>query len=156
MVVRVLRWFGFCHKTYPWGPLDQGLTEEEKMERQERREHLPDPRGRTVTIGRIVIFRSRTGKYDIPAIVTATKETLNPDGVAAGAIPDLTGDDHVHLTVFTAGFPGQREGANDFEVESVHARSENVSGCYQEWDIPYDDVRDAHVPPGTWRWPERT
>ena len=107
------------------------------------------------TIGRIVIYRSRTGDYDVPAIVTATTDTLNPKGVEAGHIPPLTSPSHVHLTVFTAGKPGLRQGAEDFKVTSEQPVSENVAGCYQEWDIPEDATRDAEVPPGTWRWPTR-
>lgn len=115
----------------------------------------------TVTIGRVVIYRSRTGDYDCPAIVTATTETLNPKGVEAGHIPALESDDHVHLTVFTAGKPGKRRDAKDFMVEPTEPISENVAGCYQEWNIPNDAIVDnaAHpsedgIAPGTWRWPE--
>ena len=104
------------------------------------------------TIGRIVIYRSRTGDYDVPAIITATQDTLNRKGVEAGHIPDLSGAACVHLTVFTAGKPGRRRDADDFLVESDHGRSENVAGCYQEWDIP---CGDGALMPGTWRWPER-
>lgn len=107
------------------------------------------------TIGRIVIYRSRTGDYDVPAVITATQETLNRKGVEAGHIPDLSGPMRVHLTCFTAGKPGKRD-ADDFLVESEHGRSENVAGCYQEWDIPFwtgDPFDD--VAPGSWRWPER-
>lgn len=104
-----------------------------------------------VTIGRIVIYRSRTGQYDVPAIVTATHDTLNPAGVAAGHVPALSSPEHVHLTVLTPGKPGLRTEASDFEVESAHGRSENVAGCYQEWDIPFNEQASA----GTWRWPER-
>jgi hypothetical protein len=118
------------------------------------------------SIGRIVVYRSRTGDYSVPAIVTATQKTLNPKGVEAGHVPPLTGEDHVHLTVFTPGAPGLRQGAEDFKAESVHPRSENVAGCYQEWDIPPDPAqpptdglpRNQPLPeqePGTWRWPER-
>ena len=35
------------------------------------------------TIGRIVIFRSRTGDYDVPAIIAGTQDTLNPKNVEA-------------------------------------------------------------------------
>lgn len=108
------------------------------------------------TIGRIVIFRSRTGDYDVPAIVTATVDTLNRKGVEAGHIPDLSGNMCVHLTCFTAGKPGKRGDAKDFKVESEHPISENVAGCYQEWDIGMDDyMSDAEPLPGSWRWPER-
>jgi hypothetical protein len=116
------------------------------------------------TIGRIVIYRSRTGSYSVPAIVTATTETLNPQGVAAGHVPALSSDEHVHLTVFTPGRPGMRGGAGDFVVESQHGRSENVAGCYQEWDIPHDGLppadkivagERAEQAPGTWSWPQR-
>lgn len=119
--------------------------------------------GQPPSIGRIVIYRSRTGDYDVPAMITATKNTLNPKGVELGHVPDLSGDDHVHLTVFTPGKPGMRRGAEDFLVESEHGRSENVAGCYQEWDIPLDKLPPAdkivagervNPRPGTWRWPE--
>ena len=77
-------------------------------------------------------------------------------------VPALSGDKHVHLTCFTAGKPGMRRGAQDFRVESKHPRSENVAGCYQEWDIsfhaggnqPLGELPIAPAP-GTWRWPER-
>lgn len=114
------------------------------------------------TIGRIVIYRSRTGDYDVPAIITATVDTLNAKNVEAGHIPTLTDADHVHLTCFTAGFPGKRGDAEDFKVKSEHPISENVAGCYQEWDIPLDstvpelpDGNPDSIAPGTWRWPTR-
>jgi hypothetical protein len=107
----------------------------------------------TPTIGRIVLYRSRTGDYTVPAIVTATVDTLNPKGVELGHVPALTGDQHVHLTVLTPGKPGKRRGADDFLVESEHPRSENVAGCYQEWDIAAGDPGDHG--PGTWIWPPR-
>jgi hypothetical protein len=110
------------------------------------------------TLGRIVIYRSRTGDYDVPAIINATEETLNAKGVELGHVPPLSGDMHVHLTVFTPGKPGMRRGAEDFKVESPHGRGENVSGCYQEWDIPMADANyspDGQPQPGSWRWPVR-
>lgn len=105
------------------------------------------------TIGRIVTYRSRTGDYDLPAIVNCTTETLSPKGVEAGHVPDLSGDMCVHLTVFTPGKPGTaRDQA--FEVESPHGRGVNVAGCYQEWDVM--PSRDPATPDaGSWRWPER-
>lgn len=112
------------------------------------------------TIGRIVIYRSRTGDYDVPAIVNCTVETINAKGVEAGHVPPLSSPEHVHLTVLTPGKPGMRRDAADFKVESDHGRSENVAGCYQEWDIPiaWPDVHPLSqtvIAPGTWRWPER-
>lgn len=101
------------------------------------------------TIGRIVIYRSRTGEYDVPAIVTATTETLNRKGVETGHVPDLSSPDHVHLTVLTPGLPGLRGCAGDVRVTSEHPISENVAGTYQEWDIEFD----LEGGPGTWRWP---
>lgn len=103
------------------------------------------------TIGRIVHYRSRTGQYTVPAIVTCTVDTINPKGVEAGHLPDLTDAMHVHLTVFTPGRPGLRASADDFLEPSEHPVSENVAGCYQEWDIDYDENGE----PGTWMWPPR-
>lgn len=97
------------------------------------------------TIGRIVIYRSRTGNYSVPAIVTATVDTLAPEGVKRyeetgghEGVPPLSSETHVHLTVLTPGKPGLRVNAQDFEVESPHGRAENVGGVYQEWDVPLD------------------
>jgi hypothetical protein len=112
--------------------------------------------GPAPTIGRIVIYRSRTGDYSVPAIVNCTVDTLNAKGVELGHLPPLTaGDFPVHLTVFTPGKPGMRRGADDFKVESPHGRGENVAGCYQEWDIPFDSSDEFEQAPGTWRWPAR-
>lgn len=113
---------------------------------------LPGPR-----LGQMVIYRSRTGTYDVPAVVTCTVESINPKGVAAGGVPMLTGLRNVHLSVLTPGIPGKRIPATDFLVESPHGRAENVGGVYQEWDIrPADEVDPGferrQPPPGTWRW----
>lgn len=110
------------------------------------------------TIGRIVIYRSRTGAYSVPAIITATKETLVQENVEKGYIEDLTGDFNVHLTVFTPGKPGKRATADDFVGDRADAPiSENVNGCYQEWDVPQvgtpENMDDQE--PGTWCWPQR-
>lgn len=139
------------------------------------------------SVGRIVLYRSRTGSYTVPAVITAVAESLNPAGVEAGHVPALTGDGHVHLTVFAPGRPGMRGGAGDFVSESAAAvryrealarglsdaeareegwpRSENVAGCYQEWDIPPALRNESNsacaapvaddFPPGSWAWPER-
>lgn len=103
------------------------------------------------SIGRIVHYRSRTGNYPIPAIVTATVDTLHMPNVEAGKIAGLSSEQHVHLTCFTPGMPGLRAAAADFLAESLHGRSENVGGIYQEWDIAYDETGG----PGTWSWPPR-
>jgi hypothetical protein len=109
------------------------------------------------TIGRIVIYRSRTGHYDVPAIVTATRDTLHRPHVAAGHIPDLSSDTHVHLTVLTPGTPGQDSGepfVAPVTTPGVGPRgSRPMGGTYQEWDIPAADGPSAG--PGTWRWPDR-
>lgn len=119
----------------------------------------------TPTIGRIVIYRSRTGDYDVPAIINATAETLNRKGVEAGYIPDLSAHGNVHLTVFSPGVPGavpMGHEAPRFTVEStarIHGEplpiSQNQGGTYQEWDIPLNDPATGEIAPGTWRWPVR-
>jgi hypothetical protein len=107
------------------------------------------------TICRIVVYRSRTGDYSVPAMVNCTTETLSPKGVEAGHVPALSSDEHVHLTVFTPGKPGMRRGADNFVAPSEHPISENVAGCYQEWDIPFDsNTPDQEQEAGTWRWPD--
>ncbi len=103
-------------------------------------------------IGDVVIYRSRTGDYDVPAVVTATVATLNLKGVELGHVPALAHELNVHLTVLTPGRPGMRRGAYDFVVESQHGRSENVAGTYQEWDIAHHGGMAENQPPGTWRW----
>ena len=119
-----------------------------------------------VTLGRVVLYRSRTGAYTIPALVNCTTRSINPAGVEAGHVPPLSSERHVHLTVLTPGKPGLRAKAEDFVVESQQPVSENVAGCYQEWDLPYWepspseqqawDAGDYSVQPaGTWAWPQR-
>jgi len=95
------------------------------------------------SVGQIVLYRSRTGKYTVPAIITATSNTLNQDGVDAGHVPPLTADGNVHLTVFTPGKPGMRGPAKDFIAPSPYPVSENVAGCYQEWDIALGSEYEA-------------
>jgi len=119
-----------------------------------------------VTLTRAVLYRSRTGAYTVPAVVTCTARSLNPAGVEAGALPPLSSSQHVHLTVFTPGKPGKRADATDFVTESQHPVSENLAGCYQEWDIPFWEPADSEKqswedgdysvqPAGTWAWPQR-
>src|SRR5215471_4856507 len=115
------------------------------------------------TICRMVVYRSRTGNYSVPAVVNCTSDSIYPPGVEAGFVPPLSGPMNVHLTVFTPGRPGQRRiGAkvdhpfngvvtclNCGKVREEHTHdpflnpsqypvSENVAGCYQEWDVAYD------------------
>jgi hypothetical protein len=103
------------------------------------------------TICRMVVYRSRTGGYDVPAVVNCTEDSISEEGVELGHVPPLTGKDHVHLTVFTPGKPGTaREGNEVNEAQT--------SGCYQEWDIPpwTGAEEKGEVPePGTWRFPVR-
>jgi hypothetical protein len=113
------------------------------------------PRRDTVkpTIGRIVVYRSRTGDYECAAIISATRSTLNMKNVEKGYIPNLSDDTNVHLVVFSAGKPGMgrtaAEAEKEFLVKSEHGASANVSGTYQEFNISFDPEGS----PGTWRWP---
>lgn len=113
-------------------------------------EELNDSGVAVPTIGRIVVYRSRTNKYDLPAVVNCTRATLNPEGVEGGHIPDLDDDLHVHITVMSPGPSGLRADATDFVTESPHGRHENQGGTYTEWNIGYD----PNGAPGTWRWPQ--
>lgn len=109
------------------------------------------------SIGRVVVYRSRTGNYSVPAIVNCTVDSIYQPGVEAGFVPALSDPNNVHLTVLSPGKPGMRANkeeilrAEPFVVVSEHPVSENVSGCYQEWDIPYDE----NGGPGSWSWPPR-
>lgn len=113
--------------------------------------------GSTITLGRIVHYRSRTGNYSVPAIVNCTTDSIYQPGVEAGFVPAIDRIDKVHLTVFSPGRAGMRvdqentPGAEAFVVTSPYPISENVSGCYQEWNIPYD----SDGGPGTWMWPPK-
>lgn len=103
------------------------------------------------SMGRIVRYVSRTGNYQC----AATKRDLFQPNVDAGYIAGLKDSNHVHLTVFTPGKPGKRATADDFVGDRANEPiSENVSGTYQEWDVPYDPAAAAAA--GTWHWPERT
>lgn len=101
------------------------------------------------SLGRVVIYRSRTGNYSCPAMITAVQDSLYRPNVEAGYIADLSSETHVHLSVFTPGKPGKRADATDFLTESPHGRSENAGGIYQEMDIAFDPEGG----PGTWSWP---
>lgn len=101
------------------------------------------------TIGRIVTYRSKTGDYDLPAIITGTRETMSAAGLARADAEEgerliLSTETHVHLHVFTPG----------------------AQGSYQEHNVPMHPTTLAeHIgvrretraqpEPRTWRWPER-
>jgi hypothetical protein len=106
------------------------------------------------TIGRIVIYRSKTGDYVMPAIVSATLDTLHQPNVDAGHMHPLSGPLNVHLTVFTAGYQGQVSQStmeNHPELADPARRNYPAGGTFQEWDIPYSDTDE----PGCWSWPVR-
>lgn len=80
------------------------------------------------TTGRIVRYRGKLGRQAVrAAIVTADVETLSVDGVAAGDVPALDSDQHVHLWVFTPG----------------------ASGGFAEFNVAPGDG------PGEWSWPPK-
>jgi hypothetical protein len=121
------------------------------------------------TLGRIVLYRTdgRNGlAYDLPAIITCTKESHPgdyPDG-KSNPLPVPESDTHVHLTVFTPGGFGSRVPSAD---DPSQAKSEDFvgattfipgSGTYVEWNVPLNefDIEHGHGPhPRTWRWPQR-
>ena len=105
-------------------------------------EELEDARP---VITSLVKYRSKTGNYDLPAVVNCTRETIDAKGVELGHVPALSADDCVHLTVFTPG----KEGTSRGEMDTI-GLSVNKGGSYTEWDIPFDDSEEPA--PGTWRW----
>jgi hypothetical protein len=144
---------------------------EEKKDRKRRRKL----QGMKPSICRLVLYRSRTGKYTVPAIITATVDTLNPEGVEAGGVPPLSSPNHVHLTVLTPGMFCPNGSAAFAAGDDGRPVSEAAGGSYQEWDVPAavlvgDDQEPgelrasidgdhpsdvcAHAP-GTWAWPAR-
>lgn len=117
-------------------------------------------------MGRIVIYRSKVGDYDLPAVITATVDTLAPAGVrrwresgGVEGVPRLSSRDHVHLTVFSPGAAGNPEPPAPLD--------RNVGGTYRQWDVPVFEPHSiadprpgaqpemAPVDPGSWRWPVR-
>jgi hypothetical protein len=130
-----------------------GVLDEEAEEAPEVDEAVEIPAG--LGIARAVIYRSKTGKYDLPAVVTATVATLDPEGVSLGHVPELTSPSRVHLTVFTCGKQGTSRDGNPVNNEAA-------GGSYQEFNIPQfvveeigADEEPAEIVAGTWRWPER-
>lgn len=117
-------------------------------------------------LGHTVWFRSRTGRWTAPAIITATHGSLYQPNVDAGHLPPLGDeDDRVHLTVLTPG----RQGHVSDETRDTHPElvaddrpNKPAGGSFQEWDIPLwtpgPDVDLAvfeyvDQPAGTWMWP---
>ncbi|WP_205327556.1 hypothetical protein [Glycomyces sp. YM15] len=84
-------------------------------------------------LGNIVHYREPGGRELVrAAIVTATADTADPAGAPRGAVPALSGREHVHLRVLTP------EGDDYVVLDVAH--------------------RDFHLgpTPGCWGWPERT
>ena len=101
-----------------------------------------------LAIGRNVWYRSKTGSYDVPAVVNCTVDTIDPKGVELGHVPPLSGNNCVHLTVFTPGKQGTARPGNAVNNQAA-------GGTYQEFDIAQaSDVENPE--PGSWRWPVLT
>lgn len=82
------------------------------------------------SLGRIVNYRGKQGLQTLrAAVITATRDTLDPRGVETGEVPALDSDNHVHLHVLT---PSDR-------------------GFFVEYNVPLDEPGQCH--PGTWQWP---
>lgn len=105
------------------------------------------------TLGRIVHYRSRTAKYTLAAIVSATVDTLYRVGVEEGNLPDLDDDMHIHLAVFTPGVAGRWNSTTPkADADAMRERSTPAGGTYQEWNVAYDPTGETG---GTWMWPPR-
>lgn len=108
------------------------------------------------TIGRVVWYRSKTGRYTLPADIAVTVDTIYQPAVDAGFMPPLTDPSNVHLIVKTAGIPGTRLPDTDPSI-----KAQNLGGTYVEHDIPLwtppymADWADSDQPAGTWTWPRR-
>lgn len=126
-------------------------------------EETPPPR-----LGAVVWFRSRTGRWTAPAVVTAVLDSLYQPNVEAGHLPPLTSDRHVHLTVLTPGRPGHvSDETRETHPELADPDRPNrpAGGTFQEWDIPQWSCEGAGIVPdeegflwddqedGTWMWP---
>lgn len=118
------------------------------------------------TIGRIVWYRTdgRNGlTYDLPAIVTCTRET-HPGDYPDGSRNPLPVPDEgcVHLTVFTPGGFGTAvvdgEGFEHNDPSNDQYLTADFllpgSGTYVEWNVEQDQDHDDPMP-RSWRWPAR-
>lgn len=120
------------------------------------------------TIGRVVLYRTdgRNGLvYDLPAVVTCTRDT-HPGDYPDGRRNPLPVPDEgcVHLTVFTPGGYGTSvrdpEGVGRVADSSAFPDGTRLvpgSGTYVEWNVPSVEQGDPKyvIAPRTWRWPER-
>lgn len=91
-------------------------------------------------LGERVHYVSKTGDYEMPATVSATGRSLHRPNVEAGHIPDLSDAACVHLTVDTAGWPGEISAstlANQPEYARPNRPGAPAGGTLQEWNIPY-------------------
>lgn len=134
------------------------------------------------TIGRQVWYRTdgRNGLvYDLPAIITVTKDSHPgdyPDG-RQNPLPVPEDDFMVHLTVFTPGGYGSFIPKGESSTTKIpagqiraHDSSEFIgaasfvpgSGSYVEWNVPIwtgfesegpFDIGDERVGARSWRWP---
>lgn len=109
-------------------------------------------------VGQVVLYRSRTGRYTLPAIVTATASSIDHVGVAMGNVPPLTGRWHVHLQVFT---PGPSGGYQEHNVPPCAVLSSDLLPD-GEAVVALHDRQDGDDPaavsgftPGTWARPAR-
>lgn len=125
------------------------------------------------TLGRIVLYRSKVGLYVVPAVVTATIDTLHPSGIeryeqtnGREGVPPLDDELHVHLTVMSPGICVDKAPPPGMDA--------NRGGTFREWNIgpsvttlegsplALSPVNAGDAPenavamaPGTWAWPPR-
>ncbi len=106
------------------------------------------------TIGRIVIYRSRTGNYSVPAIITAAQDTLWEEGVLTGMVPPLSSPDHVHLHVIT---PGGQRSYQEHDVSPAGPRSGRRLDMRSGDQLAAGEQEDGAIRqnPRTWAWPTR-
>jgi hypothetical protein len=125
-----------------------------------------------IRLGRMVWYRSKTGTYTCPAIITATVDSIYQPNVDEGHLLPLSSNTHVHLTVFTPGLQGHASDATRKTYPDLVADdrfNKPAGGSFQEFDIPFWDglgelyQRDVDPsefehdmqPAGTWMWPAR-
>lgn len=152
-------------------PTDPALRRAWERQRTTTRETSDAETPQTATrqprlLGQTVLFRSRTGAWTAPAIVTATLDSLHRPNVDAGHVPPLTDGFNVHLTVLTPGIQGHvsdTTAAEHPELVADDRPNKPAGGSFQEWDVPewvpddpetWDEPFEyADQPAGTWTWP---